>query len=196
MSVTLRRLTAADYVTTRWSGGETTQIAIAPAGAVYADRDFLWRVSSATVEQEASDFTPLPDYERDLSTVEGSIRVYHDGGAAISLTPGTIHRFDGGAATRSEGLCRDFNLMLRKGRCTGEMRCAHLTEGETLALPQNGQQTTLVVYCAAGDGELSAGGETVSFTQGESAIVENGSAELCCSGPSTFFLCRITETSH
>ena len=36
-------LTKSDYVTTRWSGGTTTQLAIAPEGAVYADRDFLWR---------------------------------------------------------------------------------------------------------------------------------------------------------
>ena len=38
-----------DYVTSRWSGGSTTQIAIAPEGALYADRSFLWRLSSATV---------------------------------------------------------------------------------------------------------------------------------------------------
>lgn len=34
-------LTQADQVTTTWSGGTTTQLAIAPEGAVYADRDFL-----------------------------------------------------------------------------------------------------------------------------------------------------------
>jgi len=46
-------LTKEDYVTTTWSGGTTTQLAIAPEGAVYADRDFLWRLSSAGVELEA-----------------------------------------------------------------------------------------------------------------------------------------------
>ena len=39
--MTLTHLTPADYVTTQWSGGATTQLAIAPKGAVYADRDFL-----------------------------------------------------------------------------------------------------------------------------------------------------------
>ena len=47
-------LTQADQVTTTWSGGTTTQLAIAPEGAVYADRDFLWRLSSAKVELEHS----------------------------------------------------------------------------------------------------------------------------------------------
>ena len=46
-------LTKEDYVTTTWSGGTTTQLAIAPEGAVYADREFLWRLSSAGVELEA-----------------------------------------------------------------------------------------------------------------------------------------------
>ena len=59
--MTFTLLTPADYLTTSWSGGTTTQLTIAPAGAVYADRDFLWRVSSATVELDESDFTALPD---------------------------------------------------------------------------------------------------------------------------------------
>ena len=44
-----RKLRPADYIVSVWSGGTTTQIAIAPEGARYAERDFLWRVSSATV---------------------------------------------------------------------------------------------------------------------------------------------------
>ena len=47
----------ADYITTRWSGGTTTQLAIAPEGAVYADRDFLWRLSSAGVDDDYSKFS-------------------------------------------------------------------------------------------------------------------------------------------
>ena len=34
-------LTKEDYVTTSWSGGTTTQLAIAPEGEVYANRSFL-----------------------------------------------------------------------------------------------------------------------------------------------------------
>ena len=52
--MTIQHLTPSDYITTKWSGGLTTQLGIAPAGAVYADRDFLWRLSSATVEDAES----------------------------------------------------------------------------------------------------------------------------------------------
>ena len=70
--MTIQHLTPSDYITTKWSGGLTTQLGIAPASAVYADRDFLWRLSSATVEDAESDFTALPDYERLISTLEGT----------------------------------------------------------------------------------------------------------------------------
>ena len=63
-------LTSKDYVVSNWSGGKTIQIAIAPEGAVYADRDFLWRVSSATADLDESDYTPLPDYARWLSVFD------------------------------------------------------------------------------------------------------------------------------
>lgn len=46
------RMTQDDYAVSRWSGGTTTQLAIFPPGASYADRDFLWRVSSAAVEDD------------------------------------------------------------------------------------------------------------------------------------------------
>ena len=67
--------TKEDYVTTSWSGGTTTQLAIAPEGAVYADRDFLWRLSSAGVDLPHSDFTPLPDYNRLISILRGEMSI-------------------------------------------------------------------------------------------------------------------------
>ncbi|BAK98423.1 hypothetical protein OBV_12250 [Oscillibacter valericigenes Sjm18-20] len=198
MSGTIRHITPTDYVTTRWGGGATTQIAIAPAGAQYADRDFLWRVSSATVELEASDFTPLSDYERFLSTLRGVVRVFHDGGAPLTLTPGNIHRFDGGAVTRSEGICTDFNLMLRKGKCDGEMRCVHLGEHGEARLSRTvgpaGAHHTFLAYCAEGDGELFAAGEAVRFAKGEAVQAENVEPLLRCGAASVFLLCEMADT--
>ena len=112
-------LTKADYVTTSWSGGTTTQLAIAPEGAVYADRDFLWRLSSATVELDHSDFTPLPDYDRFLSVLEGEIQLKIDAREPFPLVPGELVAFDGGAPVESWGKCVDFNLMVRKGKGQG-----------------------------------------------------------------------------
>ena len=89
-------LTREDYVTTSWSGGTTTQLAIAPEGAVYADRDFLWRLSSAAVELDHSEFTPLPDYDRLLAVLEGEIKLKIDEEAPFPLAPGRVVAFSGG----------------------------------------------------------------------------------------------------
>ena len=54
-----------------WSGGTTTELSIAPENGNYQSRDFLWRLSSATVELEESTFTSLPDFDRIILTLEG-----------------------------------------------------------------------------------------------------------------------------
>ena len=103
MAPHITHLTQADYQISQWSGGTTTQIAIAPQGALYADRDFLWRLSSATVDLDESDFTPLPDYHRLIAPLRGEMELTHDGGPLISLAPYQVHAFDGGADTHSRG---------------------------------------------------------------------------------------------
>ena len=171
----MQYLKEADYVRSSWSGGTTTQIAIAPAGAVYAERDFLWRVSSASVELEESDFTPLPDYNRFNAALEGEMILTHDGGEAISVKPFAVHEFDGGVHTHSVGCCTDFNLMLRKGACSGSLTALELTAGEvhTLALKDE-----WVLYCVSGS---AAVGE-ITLTCGESAR-----------GTEAFALCACTD---
>ena len=198
MNATIRRIAPGEYTASRWSGGTTTQIAIAPAGAIYAERDFLWRVSSATVELETSDFTPLPDYERFLSTLRGIVRLTH-GEGTIELTPGSVHRFDGGAPTSSEGTCTDFNLMLRKGHCAGQMYCLRLCEGGVSRLShavEAAAKRVFLVYCVEGDGELFAEGTGVRFAAGEAALAENAEPLLRCAAASTFLICEIAETTQ
>ena len=155
--MTIQHLTPSDYITTKWSGGLTTQLGIAPAGAVYADRDFLWRLSSATVEDVESDFTALPDYERLISTLEGTIELNHNGGEKLTLNPYEVHRFDGGDNTHSWGCCRDFNLMLRKGKCEGKMRGEHLAAGEHKTA--HGCEGMTLIYCGVGGHGVSRGGK-------------------------------------
>ena len=63
-----------------WAGGTTTELSIAPENGNYQSRDFLWRLSSATVELEESTFTSLPDFDRIILTLEGEMDICHDGG--------------------------------------------------------------------------------------------------------------------
>lgn len=159
-----------NYVVSTWSGGTTTQIGIAPQGAVYAHRDFLWRISSATVDLEVSDFTPLPDYDRLIATLEGEIDVTHNGGEAIHLAPYCVHSFDGGWETRSAGKCRDFNLMTRKGVCTGRMEAI---TGAACVSVGGKSHDTAILYCGTGEVCVQVQGQAVTLKQGEALLLES-----------------------
>lgn len=111
----IQQLGAADFKTSSWSGGTTTQIFIYPPQADYAKRDFLLRISSATVDLEKSHFTVLPNIQRFISPLTGDLKISHDEKYFTKLKPYEIYAFDGGAKTISEGKVRDFNVMVQNG---------------------------------------------------------------------------------
>lgn len=98
--------------TSAWSGGTTTQIAIYPKNAVYSNRNFQWRLSSAKVELEESVFTSLPGIQRVIMVIEGEMRLLHEGHHSVYLRPFEQDTFSGNWLTKSFGKVRDFNLML------------------------------------------------------------------------------------
>lgn len=175
-------LTQDQYVTTLWSGGTTTQLAIAPEGAVYADRDFLWRLSSAKVELEHSDFTPLPDYNRLISVLRGDLEMKIGDGERFALSPLQLCSFDGGVPVESWGQCTDYNLMLRKGAAQGSTQGLKLPEGGKLVwsapipAPEAFPNLTLAIFCAQGevtvDGLTAKEGQMLLCRKAENVPVE------------------------
>lgn len=177
MDTRIRRLTADDFSVSAWSGGQTTQIAIAPEGARYGDRDFLWRVSSATVELDESDFTPLPDYRRVIATLSGEIRL-ETGDRQATLAPYEPFAFDGGDETRSHGRCTDFNLMLRKGKCGGTLEALRLAPGARVLLPLGAGGLAALLYCAEGQASVALHGERAALQRGEAVRLDAPAGEL------------------
>ncbi|MBR3293981.1 MAG: HutD family protein [Oscillospiraceae bacterium] len=188
-----KKLRRADARISAWSGGETAQLLIEPPEADYAARDFLWRVSSATVELERSDFTPLPDYRRYIATLEGEIRLRHNGGAPICLKPLEVHAFDGADDTRSEGRCTDFNLMLRKGAAEGSMRTLRVCGAADLQTEPGAQ--TLLLFCAQGSCTVTDGARRESLSPGESLLLA-ANAKLCLrlEGEAELLCCQMGKT--
>ncbi len=186
--MTVTRLTQENYTASRWSGGVTTELLILPRGAVYGQRDFLCRVSSATVELEESVFTALPDYDRLIATLEGTITLTHDGGAPLALAPYEAHAFDGGSRTVSLGKCRDFNLMLRKGKAAGSLR--PLTAESAPCTLDAG---TALLYCAEGTCTVAVKDSVYPLAQGESLLLENAAgAVLTLQGDARLMLAQVT----
>ena len=196
----LFHMTPDNYIVSQWSGGTTTQVAIAPAGAVYADRDFLWRISSASVDLDESDFTALPDYHRWISTLQGGMTLSHEGGEKIVLAPYECHQFDGGVDTHSWGRCTDFNLMLRKGKCQGVVRSPKLAAGEQQSVSfesapsEQFPAADLLIFCGEGKATVTLGEEKVILEGLHSALVKNAvgaSVTVECAEDAAFMIAEV-----
>ena len=196
----LIHVTPDQYIVSQWSGGTTTQVAIAPAGAIYADRDFLWRISSASVDLDESDFTALPDYHRWISTLKGGMTLSHEGGEKIVLAPYEVHQFDGGVDTHSWGRCTDFNLMLRKGKCQGVVRSLKLAAGEQAnvsfesAPSEQFPAADLLIFCGEGKATVTLGDEQVVLEGLHSALVKNAvGVNVCveCAEDAAFMIAEV-----
>lgn len=160
-------------IVSRWSGGTTTQLAICPSDALYADREFLWRISSAVVELPESDFTPLPDYDRILMILDGELSLSHDGGEEYILHPLEQTSFDGASHTFSRGQVTDFNLMMRKGRCTGHIE-ARVLSGIVWRNAISREFDSHLLYCVEGEAEISFGETAYHIAKGEALLIESG----------------------
>lgn len=164
-----------EYIKSTWSGGTTTQIGIYPADAEYKDRDFLWRISSATVDLEESTFTLLPDYDRIIMTLKGNMELAHNGGNPVTLEPFEIHEFDGADHTLSRGRVVDFNLMLRKNLCRGFVHTFMLHEGQKKALfwEGSGDKHMTLFYAFNTRVSMLIEGDGYKLEEGDTLVLED-----------------------
>lgn len=174
--------TIADYSTSFWSGGSTTELLIWPAEASYAQRKFLFRLSSATVEAEESIFTRLPGVVRYITPLQGEFSLEHNGCGSTVLHPYEISSFSGDWETVCRGRAVDFNLMLHGCRGTLE----HMQGEQDLCTAGN---TAVCLFyphggtCAQGETlyHLSKG-DLLSFflAEGEQVSLRVCASDLLC----------------
>ncbi|MEG0829829.1 MAG: HutD family protein [Anaerovoracaceae bacterium] len=156
-----------------WSGGSTKEFAIFPPEAEYGNRDFLWRLSSATVAQEESKFTFLPDYDRVIIVLEGDVILTYEGERVVRLKALEQDRFDGGYRTKSFGKITDYNLMVRKGN-QGHLSVVKLgTEKTALDFedPEEYEQNVQGIYCHEGYSVVTFGKESCMLNMGDQLII-------------------------
>lgn len=96
---------------TTWSGGTTSQLYIFPENGQFSERNFDFRISSATIEVEESSFTSLPAYNRILAILEGNLTLNHVGKPSTQLEKYEHVFFHGSWETSSVGKVRDFNVI-------------------------------------------------------------------------------------
>lgn len=173
-----------DYQTSEWSGGTTTQLLIYPKDAVYSERNFKWRLSSAKVEVDESEFTFLPGISRIIMIIEGELRLKHQDHHSALLNKFDQDSFSGEWQTRSYGKVTDFNLMMAKG-CSGKLETILLNKGQMQNVilhtldDENYSKLTDVFYCVNGEVEISTDmDEKLTLSAGDLISVTRGQNEL------------------
>lgn len=175
----MRKFTDADYVRMPWKngGGITTQLAVAPNGAVLDNFD--WRISTAQVNA-AGPFSAFPGIDRSLAVLQGAGLVLHiDDGTPFMLTSANNPLpFTGEQRVHAElidGPILDFNVMTRRGRYTHMLHAMQI-DGRR----QIDRQADLVfIYCARGGAVhcRSAAGEEISLSAGDAVLADRNDGE-------------------
>lgn len=188
-----------DFNTGKWSGGETTEFAIYPEKAKYIDRDFVWRLSSASVDVEESTFTKLPDFDRILMVLEGEAVLAHGKERTVKLTALEQDSFSGDAGTKSFGKIKDYNLIMKKG-CSGSLKVYDVQNtAQEIEKADQGEHThaSYGFYCIDGYVVVSAAGETHMVAAGKQLVLdleEGETAELSIMGEGKVIVAEVYYT--
>ncbi|MCH5164026.1 MAG: HutD family protein [Clostridiales bacterium] len=169
-----------DCSTSSWAGGTTTQLWIWPNGGDYASRNFMARISSATVNLEESDFTALPGVTRYITPLSGGFTLNHQDGQTTTMAPlDEPYCFDGGAATHCSGKATDFNLMLKGVGGNMTVLTGELTVGDGICC----------VYPV--DGDVTVDGKALNMENGGIAVIHLSNSERATIKASKAIVCRI-----
>ncbi|QOR35391.1 HutD family protein [Clostridium sp. 'deep sea'] len=164
-----------ELVSANWSGGTTTELAIYPENSVYSKRDFWWRISSATVDVEQSDFTILPNINRIILSLNNTLTLQHESNNPIHLQPFKPYSFKGSINTKSFSKVKDFNLMYTDN-CEGKVEVLEVKDTKLTDLKlkylSGFNNTSVVLYCAVGKVEINfIGSEPLTLHEGDVMMV-------------------------
>ncbi|NYB73441.1 HutD family protein [Sedimentibacter hydroxybenzoicus DSM 7310] len=173
MEINTRLITEDEYITTAWSGGKTTQLFIYPEEADYSRRNFKFRLSSATVESEKSEFTKLEGVYRFITPLDGQLKLTHNHIQYIDLQPFEVYEFDGNKDTVSFGKVRDFNLMLRSG-AEGKLDSICINKEQLFVEEINGdfKEFFYFIYACSKDVSVDVDGKGYNINQFQTLLIK------------------------
>jgi environmental stress-induced protein Ves len=152
--MSIQQFTAEDRTTINWASGTSTELFIHPADGSFAERNFLFRISTATVEAEESTFTFFEGITRHLMILKGNLELIHEGRYTKHLDPYEQDTFSGEWSTRSKGKVTDFNLMLKDG-ATGSLTHHHVEQEASASF--TAKTGYFFIYLASGSATLGNG---------------------------------------
>ncbi|MBN1651467.1 MAG: HutD family protein [Bacteroidales bacterium] len=170
-SIDFQILRAAEFKTTLWSGGTSTQLYISPSDAQYKELNFDFRLSTAKVESEISSFTSLPAISRKIMILEGSIEIKHENRYAKKLNKFDVDNFEGDWKTTSAGKCTDFNLMTRNGT-SGSIKAHEIEKSKILNYSISKRYSSLFVYIFLGTISIELNNKNEKIHQGDLLVIK------------------------
>lgn len=150
----IRKFINENLTSTHWSGGTTTQLYIYPEKADFTSRQFDFRISTAVIDVETSDFTSLEGFERKLLVLNGNLELEHAEYHSKKLAPFEQDCFLGEWQTKSRGKAVDFNVIYRPGMET-RLIAETLDAGESISF-----KTDKVLFVYVFSGLVRIGNET------------------------------------
>jgi uncharacterized protein len=162
-----------------WASGTSTEIFIHPSDGSFTDRNFLFRISTATVEAEESTFTFFEGITRHLMIMKGELELVHEARYIRLLKPYDQDTFSGEWNTRSRGKVTDFNLML-KGGSVGSLTHHSIKAGNAVTFTVD--TDFYFVYIASGNvvlgnGSVAKTGDLIQISK-EPALQLDGEGDL------------------
>ncbi len=163
---------------TLWASGESKEIYLYPENGDYGKREFIWRVSTATVTEETSKFTVLSGTKRWIMPLDKQMKLKHSNDLRsifeITLKPFQPHGFRGDWDTTCFGKATDFNLMFKDG-AHGLIKHLRLMRYEPKKLSQvfmeafdrrlSGQHSWITIGIYSYDGTCALDNETISSSE-------------------------------
>lgn len=169
MQFTIR--TSKDFNTINWSGGTSTQLFIFPLTADYQLRNFDFRLSTAKVEVEESNFTSLPGVSRKIMILDGEISIKHEGHYTKQLKKFDVDEFEGDWKTSSVGKCIDFNLMTI-GNTTGKLKAVSINKTQLIDYPLTCKWRWILIYVLSGKISFAPDANSIVLNQGDLLIID------------------------
>ena len=165
-----------DQITTKWSGGTTTQLYIYPERASYANRDFIFRISTAKVENPESTFTQLPNITREIMILDGELKIVHEGHHTKIVQKFDTDSFSGNWNTKGFGVVTDFNLMTT-GKAKGNLIYRKLNAGDVVTPAFSVNQQYIGYYLLNGEAELEYDDRKTTINKHDFIIISSENLE-------------------
>ncbi|MGT2933353.1 HutD family protein [Streptococcus catagoni] len=110
--IDIKIVTDNDFKESLWSGGKTRELLIFPRSSSYKEKNFDYRLSTASVEEPTTVFSDVSSYHRLIMTLDHSISLKNADKKEVKiLQPFESYYFEGHEKVFSVGECKDFNLM-------------------------------------------------------------------------------------